>query len=165
MRLYLRFRMIRTGSWLHELLFRSARRGFPCPLHMHAGLGCDVSGLSIRLSENIPDLESCYLHDMVLHSDGHSSALWTTFGPKWCGNLWKWSMAVGPALSQECYRRIAMRLKVATFRAVGGTDVRVVRTRATPSCRRSRRSDGLATTIRRRHQWLVKDSAELHNSL
>lgn len=95
MRLYLRFTIIRTCSWLHELLFRSARRGFPCPLHMHAGLGCDVSRLSIRLSENIPGPESCYLHDMVLHSDGYSSALLTTFGPKWCGNLWKWSMAGG----------------------------------------------------------------------
>lgn len=117
---------------------------------MHAGLGCDVSWLRFACLRNIPDLESCYLHDMVLHSDGHSSALWTTFGPKWCGNLWKWSMAAGPALSSNVIGelRCGSSCRLSRCRRNG-------RSRSAnqgyPSCRRSRRSDGLATTIRRRH--------------
>src|ERR1700733_15087616 len=90
--------MIRTGFWFHELLFRSVRRGFPCPLHMHADLGCDVSWfrfarLRIFLTSGLAIPAIWYSTLTVIlppfrrHSDPNSAVI--------CR---KWSIVAEPAL-------------------------------------------------------------------
>jgi hypothetical protein len=144
LRLYLRFMMVRTGFWFHELLFHSAWRGFPCPLH---GLGCDVSWLRfaclrISLTSSLGIFAIRYstltatLPPFGRHSDPNGAVI--------CG---KWSIVAGPALPSNVIGELRCGSS-RRFSRCSRNGRRRSANKGPPSCRRSCRSDGLATMTR-----------------